>query len=72
MNGLEGFFNCLRKGLKGTYIAARPEHLPAYVDEQVWRFNHRKRTDWERFDDAMQRIVGKRLTYTELTDGAKR
>lgn len=49
-----------------------PEHLAAYVDEQVWRFNHRDLTDWERFDTAMRLIVGKRLMYEDLTDGAKR
>lgn len=72
VNGLENFFNCLRRGLKGTYIAASPEHLQAYVDEAVFRFNVRKMTEWERFDTAMRLIVGKRLTYSELTDGATR
>jgi transposase-like protein len=71
-NGLEGFFNCLRRGLKGTYIRPTAEHLAAYVDEQVWRFNVRTLTEWERFDKAMRLIVGKRLTYSELTDGAVR
>ena len=72
VNGMETFFNCLRRGLKGTYIRNSPEHLQAYVDEQVWRFNHRKDSDWERFDRAMNLIVGKRLTYEMLTDGATR
>lgn len=72
VNGCENFFNCLRRGLKGTYVSASPEHLSAYVDETVWRFNNRKLTDWERFDKAMRLIVGKRLTYSTLTDGAVR
>lgn len=72
MNGCETFFNCLRRGLKGTYIAASPEHLPAYVDEAAWRFNHRDLSEWDRFDAAMRLIVGKRLTYEDLIDGAKR
>lgn len=71
-NGLENYFNCLRRGLKGTYIKAHHEHLSAYVNEQTFRFNHRTLTDWERFECAMQKIVGKRLTYTTLTDGAER
>lgn len=71
-NGCENFFNCLRRGIKGTYIRPTPEHLEAYVDETVFRFNHRKETDWERFNRAMHLIVGKRLTYSELTDGAVR
>jgi hypothetical protein len=44
-----------------------------YVDEQAFRFNHRKDaegkklTDGERFNAALARISGKRLTYSELT-----
>lgn len=72
VNGCENFFNCLRRACKGTYIKPTAEHLGAYVDEAVFRFNHRKDTDWERFDRAMRMIVGKRLTYSELTDGGVR
>jgi transposase-like protein/IS1 family transposase len=71
-NGCENFFNCLRRALKGTYIKATPKHLDAYVNEAVYRFNIRRDSEWERFDGAMRRIVGKRLTYSELTDGATR
>jgi transposase-like protein len=71
-NGCENFFNCLRRGLKGTYIATHHEHLPAYVNEQVYRFNVRHQSEWERFDGVMRRIVGKRLTYADLTDGGVR
>jgi len=56
----------------GDATAAHHEHVPAYVNEQTWRFNHRKDSEWERFDAAMRQIVGKQLTYSELTDGAKR
>lgn len=72
VNGCENFFNTLRRGLGGTYIATRPEHLHAYVDEQVYRFNVRNLSEWERFDKVMQMVVGKRLTYASLTDGATR
>lgn len=69
VNALEGFFNCLRRGLRGTYIKADPGHLGAYIDEQVWRFNVRGLSEWERFSKAMRLIVGKSLTYSELTGG---
>jgi transposase-like protein len=72
VNGCENFFNCLRRTVKGTYVHVDHEHLGAYVDEQVYRFNNRKDTDWERFDAAMRKIVGKRLMYKVLTDGATR
>jgi transposase-like protein len=71
-NGLENFWSLLKRGLRGTYVAVEPFHLERYVDEQVFRFNHRgtkqhKTTDLERFLIAMSNITGKRLTYEELT-----
>ncbi|MGE3321468.1 MAG: IS1595 family transposase [Phycisphaerales bacterium] len=72
VNGCENFFNCLRRSVKGIYIKPTQEHLGAYVDEAVFRFNVRELSEWERFDKAMRLIVGKRLTYMALTDGAVR
>lgn len=62
----------MRAGLKGCYVRATPEHLQAYVDETAFRFNHRKEGEWQRFTAAMRQIVGKRLKYSELTEGAVR
>lgn len=59
-------------GPQGHLIKTTPEHLAAHVDEQVFRFNNRKATEWERFNRAIRLIVGKRLTYSTLTDGAIR
>lgn len=45
----------------------------AMSSEQVFRFNHRKHEDnskmtaGERFAQAMRQIVGRRLTYSDLT-----
>jgi|SRR5579872_3676780 len=66
-NGLENFWSLLKRSLKGTYISVEPFHLQAYADEQCFRFNHRKLTDAERFAIVMSQIVGRRLTYDELT-----
>ena len=71
-NGLENFWSLLKRGLKGTYIAVEPFHLFRYVDEQVFRYNNRATKDHfvgdgDRFQMMMQHIVGKRLTYQELT-----
>jgi hypothetical protein len=57
------------RACKGTYIRPTAEHLSAYVDEAVFRFNVRKDSEWERLEKAMRLIVGKRLTYATLTDG---
>jgi len=66
-NGMENFWSLLKRGLHGTYISVEPFHLFRYVDEQAFRFNNRKMTDAERFDIGVRQIVGKRLTYAELT-----
>jgi transposase-like protein len=66
-NGMENFWSLLKRGLHGTYISVEPFHLFRYVDEQAFRFNNRKMTDAERFDVGVRQIVGKRLTYAELT-----
>jgi transposase-like protein len=67
-NGIENFWSCLKRGLNGTYISVEPFHLDRYVDEQVFRFNLRhKHTDASRFKAVLKDIVGRRLTYAELT-----
>jgi transposase-like protein len=70
--GIENFWSLLKRGLKGTYVAVEPFHLDAYVDEQVFRYNNRATrdnplNDADRFTLAVSQIVGKRLTYAELT-----
>lgn len=67
-NGLENFWSLLKRGLSGTYISVEPFHLFRYLDEQTFRYNHRKDfTDSDRFDIAVRQIVGKRLTFDQLT-----
>jgi transposase-like protein len=67
-NGIENFWSCLKRGLNGTYISVEPFHLDAYVAEQAFRFNLRhKHTDASRFKAVLKDIVGRRLTYAELT-----
>jgi transposase-like protein len=66
-NGMENFWSLLKRGLHGTYVSVEPFHLFRYIDEQAFRFNNRNMNDSERFDIVMRGIVGKRLTYAELT-----
>ena len=70
--GIENFWSLLKRGLRGTYVAVEPFHLDAYVDEQVFRYNNRATRDnplddADRFALVVSRIVGKRITYKELT-----
>lgn len=66
-NGCENFWSLLKRGLHGTYVSVEPFHLFRYLDEQTFRFNNRKLTDGERFSIAVDGIVGKRLTFDQLT-----
>jgi transposase-like protein len=66
-NGLENFWSLLKRGISGTYVSVEPFHLFRYLDEQVYRFNNRTMNDAERFDLAVKGMVGKRLTYDQLT-----
>ena len=69
-NGMENYWSLLKRTLKGTYVSVEPFHLFRYLDEQAYRFNERKMTDSDRFDLAVRQIVGKRLTWTEVTGKA--
>jgi transposase-like protein len=72
-NGMENFWSLLKRGLNGTYVSAEPFHLFRYVDEQVFRYNHRKGADGSKISDsgrfqlALSQIAGKRLTFAEVT-----
>ena len=59
----------MKRGLKGTYVSIEPFHLFRYLDEQVFRYNNRKQPmdDSARFEHIISRVLGKRLTYAELT-----
>jgi hypothetical protein len=43
--------------------------LDRYLDEQVYRFNNRRkpRNDYARFEKLLGQVAHKRLTYAELT-----
>src|SRR5438128_10135785 len=66
-NGLENFWSLLKRGISGTYVSVEPFHLFRYLDEQAYRYNNRKMTDAERFSIAVTGIIGKRLTFDQLT-----
>jgi hypothetical protein len=67
-NGLENFWSLLKRSIGGSYVSVEPFHLFRYVDEQAFRYNNRKdMTDSDRFDLAVRQILGKRLTWAEVT-----
>ena len=71
-NSLENFWSLLKRGISGTYVSVEPFHLFRYLDEQMFRFNNRKDLDDAgRFNLAVSQIVGKRLTFADLTGKAR-
>jgi transposase-like protein len=74
-NGLENFWSLLKRGLGGTYVSVEPFHLFRYLDEQAFRFNNRATSDnplndADRFALVVSQIVGRRVTYAQLTGNA--
>ncbi|HYM14673.1 MAG TPA: IS1595 family transposase [Dehalococcoidia bacterium] len=66
-NGIENFWSLLKRSLKGTYVSVEPFHLFRYLDEQAFRYNNRETDDAGRFVRGLRAIIGKRLTYAQLT-----
>ena len=67
-NGMENFWSLLKRTIGGTYISIEPFHLFRYVDEQAFRFNNRiEMSDGDRFSAAVRQVVGRRLTWAEVT-----
>jgi len=67
-NTLENFWALLKRGISGTYVSVEPFHLFRYLDEQAYRYNNRNdMSDFDRFKLAASQIVGKRLTWDDVT-----
>ena len=66
-NGLENFWSLLKRAIRGTYVNVEPYHLHRYVEEQAFRYNERFGKDGDRFLMVLRGIVGKRITYKQLT-----
>lgn len=40
-NTIEGFWSLTKRGINGVYHAVSRKHLQGYLNEYVWRYNHR-------------------------------
>lgn len=57
-NTIEGFWATVKRGLSGVYHSVSTEHLQAYLDEYVFRYNNREITGRRgMFDAFLSRIV---------------
>lgn len=64
-NSIEGFWSQLKRGIIGIYYLVSPKHLSKYCKEFVFRYNTRKQTDGERFNEFLAGFTY-RLHYREL------
>ncbi len=55
-NSMESFWALLKRGIVGQYHKVSVRHLPRYIDEFSYRFNHRNTKDV--FDLTVARAVG--------------
>ena len=67
VNTAESYFALLKRAHYGTHHHYSKKHLPRYVDEQGFKWDHRKVTDGERMVEAIRGAEGKRLTYRPIT-----
>ena len=63
------FYAVLKRGLYGVYHSPSPKHMPRYVSEFTFRLNEGdvKRHTLEQLDNFIDAVVGKRITYQDLT-----
>jgi transposase-like protein len=65
-NGIEGYWNILKKQINGIHHSVSPKHLHRYCDESAFRYNNRKVLQDERFATALTNCNGT-LKYKVLT-----
>jgi hypothetical protein len=53
---IEGFFSNLKRGVAGTYHSVSSGWLPTYLNEYVWRYNHRN-DDRSQFESLLRRAA---------------
>lgn len=64
-NSIEGFWSILKRGYNGIYNWWSRKHMQRYVNEFVFRFNLRKTTQFNRFNQLLSNMEN-RITYKML------
>ncbi|MGC1275501.1 MAG: IS1595 family transposase [Planctomycetaceae bacterium] len=62
-NTSESVFALVKRSVYGTFHSVSKKHLPRYLSEIEFRWNHRKMSDAERTAVAVRKAEGKRLVY---------
>ena len=66
-NGIESFWALLKRGYHGTYHHISKKHLDRYIKEFAIRHNARSHSTIKQMMLISYRLIGKKLTYKELT-----
>ena len=66
VQGVESFWNILKRAHKGTFHKVSPKHLNRYVQEFAGKHNLRELDTLAQMRDIVCRMVGKRLMYRGL------
>ena len=66
-NGVESFWSMFKRGLMGTYHQVSRKHLNSYVGAFAGRHNLRSLDTADQMAALARGMVGKRLTYRQLT-----
>lgn len=70
-NGLESFWANLKRGYHGVHHHMSPKHLNRYVQEFAGRHNQRPKDTIDQMRSMVHGMLGKGLTYTDLTAGGR-
>lgn len=68
-NTAESSHALVRRAMMGSWHHCSVKHLPRFMDELEFAWNHRRLTDSERFDALLGMIEGRRLAYADLVAG---
>lgn len=65
-NKIENFWSTFKRGIIGIYHFVSVKHLEKYCQEFGYRYNYREFSGVEKFNEALVRVSGTRLTYNRL------
>ena len=68
-NNIEGFWSHFRRMISGCYHDVSDEHLQSYIDEAVYRWNTRKASQSERFEDMFAKSIGLVKQWSDIRVG---
>lgn len=71
-NTIEGFWSIFKRGYVGIYQYMSKEHIMRYCNEFAYRYNTRRVSVEERFEDSIKNLQGVHLNYKQLTGKEKK